>query len=319
METDKARRERALLEYHGCEVYESYTELYGKDFDVVVNAAFSDEHYSITRKLLEHGFNVVVEKPFARNRFECEDLIRLAKEKGVMLTVFQQSLLAPMYTHAKEIADSGILGRLTQISLRYNGFSRRWDWQTMQARLGGSVYNTGPHPIGMALAFLDFGKDIRVEYSKLDRALTSGDAEDFAKIILSTQNGPVVDIEISATDAFADYNIKLQGTLGTYKSNTKEYRMKYITKGENPPRPLIRKPLCKENGEPSYCTETLIKHESEGEFGGTAFDVAVDGFYRSVHAHITSGAPLDVTAEMAMQVIEVIETVHAHNPLSLKY
>ena len=71
------RRERALTEYPGCTVHESHTELYGRtDIDLVLNSTFSNEHYQVTKELLENGFNVVVEKPFARSRYECDTLIK---------------------------------------------------------------------------------------------------------------------------------------------------------------------------------------------------------------------------------------------------
>ena len=207
IERDADRRERALKEYPGCEVMEDYRELYGRDdIELVVNASYSNEHYSITKDLLSHGFNVVVEKPFARNYYECSDLIKTADDNGVTLAVFQQSFLAPYYIAAKEAADSGMLGDIKQVSVHFNGFARRWDWQTTQVMMGGGIYNTGPHPIGIGLAFLDFDDRFKVEYSKLGLGLTSGDAEDYAKIILSAPGKPVIDVEVSSIDAFSDFN-----------------------------------------------------------------------------------------------------------------
>ncbi len=319
-EYDAPRREMALREYPGCEVVEDYRDLFDrKDIDLVVNASYSDTHYSITKEFLEKGFHVVVEKPFARNYYECSDLMNIAKEKGVNLYVFQQSFLTPYYEQAKALTENGKIGDVKQVSIAYSGFSRRWDWQTLQERLGGSVYNTGPHPIGIGLGFLDFSDDFRVEYSKLNLALTSGDAEDYAKIILSAPGKPVVDIEISSMDAFSDYNIKVQGTQGTYQSTTTKYKMKYIVEGENPEQPLIRETLRKEDDTPSYCAEKLITHEEEGEFAGDAFGLAVENFYRMVYENIVDGKEPILKTENAAKIIRVIETVHAQNPLPKKY
>ena len=72
VEADEFRREMARKEYPGCKVFADYQELFGEtDLDLVVNASYSDMHYPITKDLLEHGFNVLVEKPFARNYYEC--------------------------------------------------------------------------------------------------------------------------------------------------------------------------------------------------------------------------------------------------------
>ena len=320
VEYDATRRERAEREYPGCKSFSSYEELYSiDDIDLVVNASYSDEHYSVTRDLIEHNFNVVVEKPFARTRLECDTLISLAKKHNVTLAVFQQTFLAPIYTETCRVLNAGTLGDIKQIAIKYNGFARRWDWQTLLSRCAGSIYNTGPHPIGMGLAFLDFSDDARVAFSRLDTALTSGDGEDYAKIILTAPGKPVVDIEMNSVDAYNGYNIKICGSKGTYKCTTTHYDMKYIVDGENPERPVIFESLNNDEGLPAYCSEKLVTHEESGDFEGSAFDTAVSIFYHMVYDNIVEGKPMEVTPLMAAKIISVIEECHAQNPLPLKY
>ena len=321
VDADAERRERALKEYPGCDVYESYTELFGrKDIDLVTNASYSEYHYPITLDLLRHGFNVAVEKPMAKDTYECDMLIKTAKENGVMLAVFQQTLLCPWHKFAKETMASGKLGEIVQISIAFNGLGRRWDWQTLQSKLAGSVYNTGPHPIGCALDYLDFDDNAKVVYSKLvSSPLTSGDAEDYAKIIITAPGKPVVDVEISALDAYSSYTAKFQGTKGTLKIQGTKYDMKYIVDGENPGRPVIPTFLKNEEGLPVYCSEQLITHEESGTFDGTAFDVGTSNFYHMVYNNITEGTPLEIKNENVKKIVGVMAQVHAENPLQLEY
>lgn len=320
VDRDAHRREVAEKIYPGCKTFSDYTELYAiEDIDLVVNSTYSDQHYGITKDLLTHGKNVLVEKPFARTEYECNELIKLAEDRGLVLAVFQQSFFAPYYVFTKERIEEGVLGEIKQISIRFNGFSRRWDWQTLQKRCAGGLYNTGPHPIGLALGYLDFDENAKVEYSRLDTALTSGDSDDFAKIILSAPGKPVVDIEVTSCDAYSDYNVKLIGSRGTLKCTTTSYKYTYIVDGENPEREVSETFLKDENGDPIYCSEDLVKHVVEGDFDGTAFDVGTSTLYKQLYYRITEGAPMDVTASMARDTIRVIETVHAENPLPLKY
>lgn len=320
VDADEHRRELAAKDFADAVILSDYSELLCReDIDLVVNASYSEMHYPISKELLEHGFNVLCEKPFGRNLEECQTLMRIAKENNCVLAVFHNTQEAPFYLHALETIRSGKLGDIKQISIFYNGFARRWDWQTLQKRLAGSVYNTGPHPIAMALGFLDFDEQTRVAFSKLDLALTSGDAEDYAKIILSAPNRPVIDLEISSIDAYNDFNIKIQGSRGTLKSTPTSYTMKYIVDGENPTRPVQESFIHDDNWRPIYCGEKLNVHEESGKYEGTAFDVGTRAIYESVYRAITEGAPLSVTCEMAAQVIDVIDTVHAQNPLPIKY
>lgn len=312
---DEIMLEKAKKLYPSCETFTDWRKLLDKDVDIVVNASYSEMHFSITKELLEHGKNVLVEKPFGRNRYECDTLMKTAKDNGAYLAVFQQTFLAPFYREAKALCDSGKLGRILTVNIHYNGLARRWDWQTLQKKLGGSVYNTGPHPIGMGLGFLDYSEDTQVVFSKLDLALTSGDAEDYAKILLTAPGKPLVDIEISAVDAFSDFTLKIQGTRGTFKCTPAKYSMKYIVDGENVERPYIEESIRGEDHEPIYCKEELITHTEEGEYTGDAFGMATALFYESLYFALTEGKPIAVTPETASAVIGIIEKVHADNRL----
>ena len=83
---DEDARRRAIAEqlYPGCETLSNYAELFAKtDVDIVVNASYSQQHFSITKDLLEHKFNVLVDKPFSKTKKECNKLIALAKKNKV--------------------------------------------------------------------------------------------------------------------------------------------------------------------------------------------------------------------------------------------
>lgn len=320
-ELDEVRRERAKVEYPGCEVYENYKDFYKRDdIDIVVNASSSQDHFAITKDLLENGMNVIVEKPFARNRYECDTLIKLADDKGLLLAVFQQSLLTPYYLETKRVIKSGKLGDIKQIDVTFNGFARRWDWQTLQSKMAGNIYNTGPHPIGIALGLIDFDRDYDVVYSRLDNTdLSSGDSDDYAKIILSAPGKPVVDIETHSNDAFPAWNIKILGSKGSYRCTTYEYEMKYIVDGENPPQKLVYGPLMDEEGYPIYCKEDLKAHVESGKFEGEAFYTGAVKFYQMIYDKIRHNTPLEVTPEQGAMTISVIEAAHAQNPLPIKF
>ena len=321
VEADEARRKKAAAEY-GCDTVADYTELFGrKDIDVVVNASYSDMHYPITKDLLLHGFNVLCEKPLGRSYFECLDLINTAKKMGVVVAAFHQTLCTPAFMKVKEIIDSGKLGRTLQISLKYSGFARRWDWQTLQSKCAGGVYNTGPHPIGQALGLLGWPEDARVAYSSLDTVLTSGDSDDYAKIIITASGKPTVDIEVISADAYTgDYIFKVFGSKGTLMATNSEYKMKYIEDfSAYPERPVIKTFLSDENGAPVYCSEKLEFVEVSEKIEGSPFDIAVRDFYLMLYGAVMEGKPLTITPEMAAQVIGVIEACHAQNPLPVKF
>lgn len=318
VEKNAARRQRAKEEF-GCDVYEDYTELFGRsDIDFVVNSSFSYCHFPITLDLLEHKFNVLVEKPFGRYAMDCERMMNAAKENGVMLTVFQQTRFAPFYLRAKEIIDSGVLGKLQHVHLCYNGFSRRWDWQCSQRFCGGALLNSGPHPMDVAIDIMDIDEMPNV-FSCMKQVNTSGDAEDYAKVILTAPGKPLVDVDVNCCDGYSDYYLKVCGDRGTLRSTYSNIKWKYFEEGQPLPA-LDLETLVDEDGvSPSYCKDNLIWHEQSEDVEGNCFDVAVKNLYENIYGHLVNGEPLKVKNERVALQIKIIELAHAQNPMPVKF
>ena len=307
-------------ERHQCAVFSDYKEFFSLEgIDLVVNATMSKDHYGITREFLDHGFNVLGEKPFAKTEAQCRELMALAKEKGAILAVFQQSLFAPDFLKVKELIQGGKMGKIMEISIHYAGFSRRWDWQTLQSYCAGSLYNTGPHPIGQALDLLGWDEQAELLFVKLAAAITSGDAEDYAKLLLTAPNQPIIEIDLTATDAFGEPNFKVQGTLGSLQIRGSSWQMKYLDPAELLPRPVCKEPLMDEQGKPIYCKENLSWKIEEGEIIGSAFDEGTHRFYHMLAAAIFEGKELEISPEYAARTIRVIEEAHSRNPLPKKF
>lgn len=321
VEQSEIRREIAEKEWPEATVLSSHEQLYGKkDVDLVVNSTYSHLHEPITRALIEHGFNVLCEKPFGRTAYECDSLIRLAKEKGVKLYVFQQSFYAPFYRHLLKVIEEKQIGEVVAIDIKYNKLGRRWDWQTLQCMLGGNAYNTGPHPFGFALGFLGFAEDAHVAWSLMKNTpLFAGDSDNFCRAVLTAKGKPAVEVEISDLDEFTDYTIKLQGTLGTMKCTPASYTIKSIPLEENEKHEVVMTYLENEEHQPIYCKENLVKKTEEGTYEGDAFNVGTRELYKNIYENITADAPMYVTAQMASRIVGVIEAIHAQNPLQVRF
>ncbi len=311
------RRVRAKEEW-GCDVYADYRELFGRtDIDVVVNSTFSHMHADVSIDLLEHGFNVVCEKPFGKNYEECDRVVKAYEKSGKMLNVFQQSRLAPYYTKILEIINEGKLGRPIQYTIAFSGFARRWDWQTYQGYNGGEVRNTGPHPLDQAINILGFDSDITV-FSKLDRVNTFGDAEDYAKIILTAPGKPLIDIDLSKCNAYAGPMYVVHCQYGSLKATASSIDYKYYNPETAPKQELIIAPLCNEDGTPAYCGEQLEWTEEHIDVTGDAFNVAVQRYYDMIHAYLVDGKEMEITPYQVLKQFQIIDQIRAQNPLDTK-
>jgi scyllo-inositol 2-dehydrogenase (NADP+) len=314
----EGRRERAVKEL-GCEAYADYKSLMERDdLDLVINATPSHLHVPVTLEFLNKGFNVLCEKPLARKAEEVDQLIEASERTGGLLAIYQQSRYAPYFRQVRKIIDSGVIGRPVQISIAFNGFSRRWDWQTLQEYNGGNLLNTGPHPLDQALQL--FGTDIMPEVTCImDRANTFGDAEDYVKLILRGPDRPVIDLEIASCCAYPCFTYNVYGTNGGLKGNMTHIDWRYFKPEEAPEQKLSREPLSKEDGSPAYCGEKLKWYEESWdvpEEQKDLFNTMAGSFYNMLFNTLTTGAPLEITPQQIRQQIAVIEECHRQNPLS---
>ncbi|XPS98429.1 hypothetical protein M3J09_007633 [Ascochyta lentis] len=80
--------------------------------DIVAVSVNVPEHYDLTKPALQAGKDVFVEWPLARNLAEAEELVALAKEKGVKTMIGLQARQNPSILKAKEVVESGKLGKI---------------------------------------------------------------------------------------------------------------------------------------------------------------------------------------------------------------
>ena len=85
--------------------------------DFVVNATMDEMHYETAMKLIEAGYNLVLEKPITGNLTELLDIERSAKEKGVKILVCHVLRYTPFYRGIKQIIDSGKIGKVINMQL----------------------------------------------------------------------------------------------------------------------------------------------------------------------------------------------------------
>lgn len=300
--------------------FENYKDLFGMELDLVINSTYSHLHYSITKDLLTHGFNVLTEKPFCGTADEVQDLIDTAKKHKRMLAVFQNSRFGAYFMKIKEIIDSKVLGDIIQVSINFSGFERRWDWQTLQSYNAGNLYNTGPHPLDQALQI--FGEGMPKIKAFMRRVNTFGDAEDYAKVILYGENKPLIDLEVTSCQGYKPYVYNIQGSKGALTATMTQINWKYFKTEELPEQKLLISFDKEGSDDPAYCKEPIKWYEEQwngenevyGTFGGMA-----KRYYDMLYNHMIKGDELTVTPEQVKIQIAVIEEAHRQNPMSKKF
>ncbi len=312
----KARRDRAVQEF-GCDAYANHKPLLKRrDIDLVVNATPSQLHVPYTLEFLDAGFHVLCEKPLAARVKDVDRLIAAQKKSGTVFAIFQQSRYAPYFQQVRKVLDSGVLGDIVQINIQFNGFSRRYDWQTLTEFDGGNLLNTGPHPLDQALQL--FGTDLMPRvFCVMRRAVNYGDAEDHVLLVLEGNGRPIINLEISSCCAYPAYTYNVYGTRGGLSGSMGQLEWQYYLPEEAPKLRLKKRPLTDDEGNPVYCSDKLTWHKRKWKAPKSKqdlFNVISDGFYSMLYKTLTQGAPLEITPMQVRQQIAVIEECQRQNP-----
>ena len=108
---NEARAAELAVRYGG-KAYSSIDELLDSGLDAVSVCTSNATHAEITIKALGKGLSVLCEKPMAINLEEAEAMDRAASESGKVLMIGQNQRLLGAHRKAKEIIESGMIGRV---------------------------------------------------------------------------------------------------------------------------------------------------------------------------------------------------------------
>lgn len=304
------RRERMASRY-GCRVYEGLEDLLSDpEVEVVDVATRSCDHFQHASQALAAGKHVFVEKPMCCTYAEAVELTKRADAAGRQLYVRHNRRFEPAFQHIREIIASGILGDVYEIKLRRVSYSRRDDWQTLMAYGGGQLLNWGPHIIDHGLRLLE--SPLAHIWSDLRLVAAVGDAEDHLKIILTGENGRVVDLEISGGAALPEPEYLIWGSKGALKCTGNTIHLRYL----DPNKPLPERtanPGTPAEGFGSLERLEWIEETIEARPQGKA---GMDWIWHELYAAIREEKPFPITREEALQVMYVVSEVKKGTPFN---
>ena len=100
-------------------------------------------HVSYTMQALEHGKNVLCEKPFAHTAKEAKEVFEYAKEKGLVVMANQNRRYDADMRTVRKVIESGVLGDIVEIESHYDYYR-----PSIKDHKGfGILYGLAVHPI----------------------------------------------------------------------------------------------------------------------------------------------------------------------------
>ena len=170
----------AILQRTGNEAAEKYPDLRIvrtleellaiREIRLVVIATPNDSHYSLAMQCLEAGREVVVDKPFTTTLEEAKSLMEFAKQRGRLISVYQNRRYDGDFQAIRKLVVEGTLGRIVRFETHYDRYRLQLKpgaWRET-GRLGsGILFDIAPHLIDHALVLFGLPEavtaDVRIE------------------------------------------------------------------------------------------------------------------------------------------------------------
>jgi scyllo-inositol 2-dehydrogenase (NADP+) len=306
----------AVLQRHGDEARQKYPQvrvvrtldemLSDKTIDLCVIATSNDSHYSLAKTCLEAGRHVVVDKPLTPTLAEAEDLVRLAQERGRLLTVYQDRRYDGISHTVRKLVDSGVLGDIAEYEARYDRFRPEPKANAWRERAdfpaAGVLWDLGPHVIDQALVL--FGEPAAVSATAIRQRKTSRIDDAFDVCLEYPWLRATLKARILAYAPGP--HLLIHGTGGSF-----------IKFGMDPQEAALRGPNCPDGldwgenwgleAEEDWGTLSLVSGEirkvktERGDYRG---------FYTNVRDVIEKGAPPDVTPKQFLGTTRAIILAH---------
>ena len=145
----------AQEKYPDVKTFRSLDELLAdKNVELVIVNTPSVTHFDFAKQVILSGKHVIVEKPFTATVVQAEELIDLAKEKNVKLSVYHNRRYDSDFKTVKKILDEGWLGEMVEAEIRYDRFVPELSYKAHKETptlAVGCLYDLGSHLIDQAL------------------------------------------------------------------------------------------------------------------------------------------------------------------------
>ena len=156
-----------------------HRELFDLDLDAVAICTPPETHYRIARACLEHGLDVLVEKPLATAAWNGAQLVHVAEQHDRILMVGHIGAYTPAVRVLKEILQSGALGEVAYIDSVRGGLGNFHPALNV-------IWDLAPHDISILLYLV---KDRPISVSARAIACVEQSIEDVAYLTFTFSNG----------------------------------------------------------------------------------------------------------------------------------
>lgn len=181
--------------------YKNYKEMIEEnpELELVAIATSSGLHAEIALYCIEHGINVIIEKPMAMSMADANKIIKRSEEKGVKVSACHQNRFNVAVQQMRKALEAGRFGKISHgsIHVRWNRGKQYYNqatWRGTWAEDGGCLMNQCIH--GIDLLRWMMGNEVTSVYGVIRQQQHYYlETEDIGMAIVTFDNGAIATIE----------------------------------------------------------------------------------------------------------------------------
>ena len=153
------------------------------DVDLVVIVSPNETHAPLAELAMRAGRNVVVDKPFTVTVGEARHLATVGREKGVLLSVFQNRRWDSDFLTVQDAIRRDLTGRIVLFESRIDRYRPevRDRWREVPGPGAGLLYDLGPHLIDQTLSLFGIPDSVQATLAKQRKGART---DDFFQLVL---------------------------------------------------------------------------------------------------------------------------------------
>ncbi|GET45130.1 Gfo/Idh/MocA family oxidoreductase [Capnocytophaga felis] len=286
------------VKYPESKLYRSFSELLTDDsIDLIVVNTPVQTHFDYTKKSLNLGKNVLVEKPFTVSALEAEELYQLSKINNCFLSVYQNRRYDGDFLKVKEIVQSNVLGNLKEVEIRFDRFRTEISGKVHKEMSEGSgaLHDLGAHLIDQALQLFGMPKSI---FADLGFFREKTQTNDYFELILFYENELRVRLKSSTMAKEKQWEYILHGDKGSFLQQRFDAQENELSKGVEPTKGKWLPEINLPNG---------ILHTLEFRKETIAQNGNYMNFYDDLYESIIYGKPNPVPIEQVIDLMRIID------------
>ncbi|TXH21390.1 MAG: oxidoreductase [Chitinophagaceae bacterium] len=290
-------------EYQHTKLYRSFEEILKDDeVELVVVNTPVQTHFEYTKKAIESGKHVIVEKPFTVSEDEAIILTQLASERNTKSIVYQNRRYDGDFLKLKEILRSQQLGKIKEVEMRFDRYRpEKSSKQHKEAAIPGAgiLHDIGAHLIDQAIILFGMPQSV---FADIDILRDGGEANDYFEIILKYNDGLRVRLVSTVFALGNHFEYRFHGSQGSFLQKRSDVQEQALTHGLRPGMGKWMPDNIQFDGELFTFQNHVTHHQNTTSSQGNYMH-----FYNDVYEYITLNKANPIPFSDAVKTMKIID------------